>query len=113
MSNYYIKAILLENCPYSIAAHELLKIHNIPSEVVWVNNEEKHKYKTDIINTFPQLYLQKRKNIGSVLVGGYDNLNYFINTFKNNKLNDTLINKFMEENKWSKKAVLRFIQLIN
>lgn len=113
MSNYYIKAILLENCPYSINAEQLLKIHSIPCKITWVNQNNKQVYKTDSINTFPQIYLNKINSPGNLLLGGHDDLASFITTFKAQKLNDKNINDFMTKYSWSKKATLRFIQLIN
>jgi hypothetical protein len=113
MSNYFIKGILLEGCSYSIAANNLIQIHNIPKQITWISPSEKLKYKTEQIDTFPQIYLNKFNTKGNLLLGGYTDLSEFINTFKNQKLNDDSINQFMSKYKWSKKSVLRFIQLIN
>ncbi len=113
MSNYFIKGILLEGCSYSIAADNLIKIHNIPSQITWVSQSEKLTYKTDQINTFPQIYLNKFNTKGNLLLGGYSDLLDFIDTFKNQKFNDEKVNQFINKYKWSKKSVLRFIQLIN
>ncbi len=113
MSNYFIKCILLEGCSYSTAANNLIKIHNIPNQVTWVSQSEKQIYKTDQINTFPQIYLNKFNTKGNLLLGGYSDLLDFIDTFKNQKLSDENINNFINKYKWSKKSVLRFIQLIN
>ncbi len=112
MSNYYLKAILLDGCPYSIAAKDLLAVNNIPAEIVNVNSANKNQFKTNTISTFPQLYLCKTGNNGTQLLGGYDDLAEFISNFKG-KYNDNLIANFMEKYSWSKKATLRMIQLIN
>ena len=111
--SYYIKAILLDNCGFSIAAHDLLKLHSINCEIINVNASNKLEYKTDQINTFPQIYLCKYNTVGSLLLGGYEDLANCISTFKGNTLNDENNNKFMAKYKWSKKATLRLIQLIN
>lgn len=112
MSDYYLKAILLEGCPYSNAANDLIKINNIPSDIITVNNINKNQFKTNLINTFPQIYLCKSNNKGTQLLGGYDDLNDFISKFKG-KYNENLIHEFMGKYSWSKKATLRMIQLIN
>lgn len=70
-------------------------------------------YKSEYIATFPQIYLNKYNTKGNLLLGGYDDLNNFIITFRGNKLNDRDIDIFMNKYNWSKKATLRMIQLIN
>ena len=59
MDNYSLRAILLEGCPYSNSANELLKNYNIPVDITWVNQNNKNNFKTDMISTFPQIYLKK------------------------------------------------------
>ena len=59
MNDYYIKAIMLVDCPYSIRAAELLKIHNIPNKSLWITSNDKEKYVNDMIDTYPQIYLKK------------------------------------------------------
>ena len=114
MSNYFIKAIILEQCPYSLKAEKLLKNNNITTDFVYVNHNDKHGHKSHKINTFPQLYLKKYNNNGNLLLGGYDDLNEFINNFKGTKYDEIKINNFIKKNKdWSKKATLRLIELIN
>jgi hypothetical protein len=110
---YHIKAILLMNCPYSEAASELINLYKIPNKTTWVNQNNKENFKTELINTFPQIYLNKYNTNNNLLLGGYDDLKSFIDIFKNKPLSDNDINKFMMKYKWSKKATLRFIQLIN
>jgi hypothetical protein len=111
--SYYIKAILLDNCKYSIAANNLLILHNINCQIINVNASNKLEYKTNQINTFPQIYLCKDNTLGSLLLGGYEELSNFISTFKENNLNNDNIKQFMNKYKWSKKATLRLIQIIN
>ena len=113
MSDYYIKAILLDGCPYTIAANDLLNTHNITSKIINVNNVDKNQYKTHLINTFPQIYLCKNNNNGTQLLGGYDDLINFVSNFKGKKYNENLVKKFTDKYSWSKKATLRLIQLIN
>ena len=113
MNDYYVKAILLQNCPYSIAAQQLLNNFKIPHQITHITENEKITFKNDSIDTFPQIFLRKYNTNGNLLLGGYDDLNYFVQTFKGKKLSDENINKFMAKYKWSKKATLRFIQLIN
>jgi glutaredoxin len=113
MNNYYIKAIFLNNCSYSTAAKELLDNFKIPYKSTIISGNEKNNYVNDMIDTFPQLYLRKHNTFGNLLLGGYDELNQFIQTFKGQKLNDENIKKFMDKHKWSKKATLRLIQLVN
>ena len=113
MSDYYIKAVLLEECQYSIAAENLFKNNNIMFENIKVNYNNKNDYKTNLINTFPQIYLCKNNNNGTQLLGGYDDINSFISNFKGKQYNEQLIQKFMDKYSMSKKAILRLIQLIN
>ena len=112
MSEYFIKAILLENCSYSSAAQDLLIHHNIPNEILNITNRDMNIYSNDMISTYPQLYLKKYNTNGTLLLGGYEDLKKSIDMFKGMKLSDENINKFMNKHKWSKKATLRFIQLI-
>lgn len=113
MNKYFIKAILLDGCSYSNGAHDLIKNHQIPSEITWVNQTDKPNYKTDQIDTFPQIYLKKINSQGNLLLGGYQELSHFISMFLAQKISDPNINNWMESSKWSKKSTLRLIQLIN
>ena len=114
MSKYYINAIILDGCGYSKAANDLLdKYSNIKKKYVFVNYDEKDKYKTELIQTFPQIYLKKENSNNNLLLGGYSELQNFINTFYG-KYNDKQIDEFMGLNpRWSKKGTLRLIELIN
>lgn len=111
MSNYYLHSVILKGCPYSNAAHELLT--NI-SEFTFVDYNNKDKHKTSDISTFPQIYLKRKDSNGSLLIGGYDNIKEMYDLFHKKEYSETNINKFIENNKnWSKKSLLRFIELIN
>ena len=110
---YYIKAILLQNCPYSDAAKELLDNFKIENKKIIVDFNNKYIHKNENIDTFPQIYLNKYNSNGNLLLGGYDDLKKFIDNFKNKKYSNDKVNQFINEYKWSKKATLRLIQLIN
>jgi len=112
-NNYYINSIILENCPYSIKADNLLKEYNIPRNIIKVTHNNKHAYKTNQISTFPQLYLKNKLKKDSLLLGGYNDLQYVFNNFKNKQLTNKNIAEFMKKYKWAKKPTLRLIQLIN
>jgi glutaredoxin len=113
MSNYSLLVILLKDCYYSNTAKNILKQYNIPHQVVLVEQHEKDKFKSNLIDTFPQIYLKKNKK-GNLLLGGCDNLQHFINTFKNKKLENSNIDIFIYQNpSWTKKTVLRLVELVN
>lgn len=115
--SYNIKIIALENCDYSNKSLKLLQDNNIKYELVEVDHMNKDKFKTNIISTFPQIYLTKQNNMGHLLLGGYNELNYAIKLFKNIENKNVFYKnkeQFMNENiNWSNKATLRLIQLIN
>ena len=114
MTKYYLKVILLENCSYSIKAYDLLKKYKlIKNSIIWVNQSNKEKFKTDNIQTFPQIYLKQKKSNIKLLLGGYDELLDIINTFYNKVISDNDIIKWINKLNWSKKYLLRLIQLIN
>jgi len=113
MNNYYIKAVLLENCSYSKKASNLLKEHNIEHIQVDVDTNTKDNYKTPFINTFPQIYLCKHNTLGTQLLGGHDDLASFIKNFKKPELDSNKITGFMKQYKWSRRGTLRLIQIIN
>jgi len=110
---YYIYNIGLKNCSYSVFAIELLKIHNIPHENIIINYDEKKLYKNNIIDTFPQIYLKRYGKNGSLLLGGYDDLKFTIENFKKQEYDKNKVESFMIKYKWSKKATLRLIELLN
>ena len=58
---YYLFIVVLENCGYSKAAVELLNNYKIKYKSIIIKQEEKSKYITNEINTFPQIYLKKKK----------------------------------------------------
>jgi hypothetical protein len=113
MDKYFIKTIFLENCPYSNAANQLIKKYQLPVDITWINELNKENYKTKEINTFPQIYLKKINSKGNLLLGGYQELENSINTFYKQKISEITINNWMQKINWSKKSILRLIQLIN
>jgi hypothetical protein len=113
MDKYFLKLILLKECFYSKAAHKLSQTYKLPVEINWINQTNKENYKTEQINTFPQIYLKKKNSNGSLLLGGYQELENCINIFYGHEISEQNINNFMNKTKWSKKSSLRLIQLIN
>lgn len=114
-NNYYIQSVILQNCPYGNAARELLKNYsNIKYKEIIVTELNKENYKTEKINTFPQIYLKRYNRNGSLLIGGYTELKELFDLFYNKKYStDKIINFINNNNNWSKKSLLRFIYLIN
>ena len=114
MSNYYLYCVILEDCPFSIEAKKLLDSHNkFKKEINIIKYNDKEKYKTELINTFPQIYLKKYGSKGSQLIGGYTDIQYIFNKFYG-KYNNNEVESFLTNNKsWSKKGFLRLIELIN
>ncbi len=117
---YKLKVIVLENCPYSIAALTLLKNYNIPFNKILVTQNNKHKYKTAEISTFPQIYIinnsTKEEISKGLLLGGYSDIEEIINIINDNYSNDNLeaIKKKLKI-KYSKsvndKLILRIIEI--
>ena len=111
---YYLFIVVLKNCGYSQGAIELLNNYNIKYKSIEINQEEKHKYITSEINTFPQIYLKKTKTNDSLLLGGYSDLKYFVDTFINKKYNESNILNFSKKYSfWNKRSILRLIEIIH
>jgi len=104
---YYIEIYVIDNCGFSENALKSLK--KINHEVIKVDYNKKYIYKNNDINTFPQIFLKKNNSKGSLLLGGNDDLQYIVNTIENN--NDPYKNLKNKYNSWSKKAILRLIEL--
>ena len=113
---YYLQLISLKDCPYSEAANSLVNNNKINSKITIVNRNEKEKFKTKEIDTFPQVYLKKENSNGSVLLGGYSELKSYydlVQSSKNKK--DSLVNiksVIKDKNNMSDKSVLRLIELL-
>jgi glutaredoxin len=113
MSQYYLHLVVLENCPYSEAALSFLNNYKkIKTDITRINHSNKENYKTNDINTFPQIYLKKNGSNGSLLLGGYTELKKAFDLFYHSKYNHDNIKKFKNKY-WSKKSILRLIELIN
>jgi len=109
---YYLYIIILEKCPYSISAINLLNSLNIKYNHLKVNQKNKEKFKTKEIDTFPQIYLVKDEK--KLLLGGYSNLKEFIDIFINQEYNEKNILEFHNNYKlWNKKSILRLLEIIN
>jgi glutaredoxin len=107
-----LKLIILDGCPYSIALKQLLKdtISLKLVQVITISYENKEKYKTKEISTFPQLYLINN-NIKS-LIGGYDMTKSIIDEInKNNNLNKLKLKLKEILPKFTTKQILRVIQI--
>lgn len=110
MVKYFIYAILLKDCPYSNKAQQLLTNNKINHVIKNVNFKDKEKFKMENYNTYPQIFLKKDNSNESLFLGGYSDLHDFIKNFYDNNID---IEKFQNKYKWwSKKAVLRLIELI-
>jgi glutaredoxin len=111
---YYLFFVVLENCPFSEAVVDLCNKHKINYKSLIITRNEKDKYKTDEINTFPQVYLKKSKTEDSLLLGGYSDFESFCNTFINKKYNETNIQQFNKKyHLWNKRSILRLMEIIN
>jgi len=115
---YSLKIILLENCFYSNEVKKILSknpFNKILIEYITIKENDKNKYKTDEITTFPQVYMVKKQSNSMKLIGGCDsvkkiidiiNINININNINNIK---KLISKLYPL--WSEKDKLRLIEL--
>lgn len=111
---YYFKLVSLENCPYSIACIELFTNNMIKHELVNVKYDEKDKFKSDEIQTFPQIYLKKKYSKGSVLIGGYTDIKKYYDMINlENNYNDIKILLNKKNNNISEKSILRIIELLS
>lgn len=107
---YYIDLYYLKNCPYCERTKQLLDLKNVNYNIIKVDQSNKEKYKNNIISTFPQIYLKKKYSKGSVLLGGYDNINSISNSITQ-ELDSTVKNIRKINKNLSKKASLRLIEL--
>jgi glutaredoxin len=109
---YKLKVIVLENCPYSIAAVELLTNYNIPFEKILVKQNNKEKFKTSEIATFPQIYMINDKE--QILLGGYSDLEEIIDIINSSKNLDKIKEKLREKYsnyKNIQRIILRIIEI--
>ena len=109
---YSLKSIILKNCPYSNALVETLKNNNIKSNIITVTHENKDKYKTKYINTFPQLYLMK-DNVNLLLVGGYSDTKNILDIINETSELDIIKEKLQAlYPNTNNKNILRLIKLL-
>ena len=117
---YYFKLVSLDGCPYSSASEDLFQNNKIEHELIKVKYNDKEKFKTELISTYPQIYLKKKYSNGSLLVGGYDDIKeyYDLINSKDIKSPDKKIENFKNLlNKKiyniSDKSILRIAQLLS
>jgi glutaredoxin len=107
-----LKVVVLENCPYSIAVVELLNNYKIKFNKIIVNNDNKHKYKTDKISTFPQIYMINKDD--EILLGGYSDIEEIIDIInsstKLNIIKQKIKTKYSNIN-INNKQILRIIEI--
>ncbi len=109
---YYLKIFLLKDCPYCFATKNLLK-NKKNIEIQYIDDNEKDKYKTKQISTFPQIYLKKNNSKGSLLLGGHSDLKNVLDLINQNNDIKKLQKKFKKKyENWSNKAILRLIQIL-
>jgi glutaredoxin len=114
MSNYYLYGVILDGCPYSIGAKNFLDDYtNIEKEYIIINQTEKEKYKTEDIQTFPQIYLKKKNTTGSLLIGGFNDIKHIFELFHKKYEKKTLTQFLTKYRSISKRSALRLIELIN
>jgi glutaredoxin len=107
---YKLKIIVLENCPYSIAANELLTNYNMSFEKIVVNQNNKEKYKTNQISTFPQIYILNSNK--EILLGGYSDIKEIFDIINTSNNLDTIKEKLNKKyQKYNNKIILRIIQI--
>ncbi len=106
-----LKAIILEDCPYSTALVELLNNNKISFNKILVKRINKEQYKTSLISTFPQLYLDNN------LIGGYtttkeifDKINNTQSVHDLDSLKEDLYSQ-LKSNNFNNKKILRLIKL--
>jgi glutaredoxin len=105
---YKLKVIILEDCPYSIAAIELLNNNNISFQKKLVSQNNKEKFKTNIISTFPQIYMLNKTR--KILLGGYSDLEEIMNIIKSSKNLDKIKEELKKKN-LNNKIILRIIEI--
>lgn len=99
-----LKVNYIENCVYSTSLINLLNINKIKYEKNLVLPENKKKYKNDVIQTFPQVYLINKKK--SYLLGGYTDFKKLFDNRKNKKKILSILNIPF-------KSIIKLLILIN
>jgi len=105
----------LNGCGFSKKAINTLKKKYITHEVFHVDwNNKDHYKKSNNMNTFPQIFFQK-KNSNRIKIGGSNDLDYLLNTINNTKKNKQFDNMVITiKNKLSldKRTTLQIIDLL-
>ena len=113
---YCLKIILLKNCFYSDKIKKIL-IEDIFNKIkityIEITDDNKNKYKTNEIKTFPQVYMIRDNMEGKLLIGGCDDMIKVINIIQGKQLNKIKIHLASIYPSWSEKAILRLIELFN
>jgi glutaredoxin len=65
---------VLTDCPYCNSSIKLVKQHDIKHKIITIDPQDKDKYKTNKIDTFPQIYIRKEGTKKIKLLGGNDKL---------------------------------------
>lgn len=95
-NDYYLYGIILEGCPYSMAAKELLEENIKNHKIFIVTHNNKNDYKNECIDTFPQIYLKKYNSEFNELVGGYEDLKKIYDVVKNGNSSKTIKKKVLK-----------------
>ena len=78
--------------------------------------QEKEKYKTEHISTFPQIYLKKKDTSGTFLIGGYTDFKKIVDIFYHETVKENFkdnLDTFIKNNpQWNRKLLLRLIELV-
>jgi hypothetical protein len=77
-----LEVVILQGCPFSLNTEKLIKtqLENDKYKMIYVNNDNKNKFKVDEIKTFPQIRMIYDNN--KFLIGGNDELEFFLNILK-------------------------------
>lgn len=108
---YSLKVYVLNNCYYCNQTKLLLKNNSIKAKIITVKEDQKDKYKSKDINTFPMIYLVKKNK--KILIGGYDKLTLIINQINNKSLTKQISYIKKELPTWKKKDILRLLSILN
>ena len=117
-NNYYIYSVILNKCPYSEAGEKLISsFKDIKKEFTYIDHDEKENYKTNMISTFPQIYLKKENCKGTFLIGGYSDFKNIVDIFYHKNIEKTFKNDIStfinQDQKWTRKLLLRLIELLH
>ena len=104
----HLEAVVLENCWYSKELITLLNKNNININYISVSQSDKHKYKTNDLTTFPQVYLIN--DTERILIGGYDDISKIINIINTRDYKYITQNISSKYNMLSKNTQLRLIK---